>query len=343
MLRWILLAAVVANAPANESIAGDEEVFIPPVAASPAADGGWTLHLAARVQEPERDSVKRNVLLSAVRAALAIEDIADADERARFTTLARPFLADDESGKRPQIRLAGRVWPLSVTGGDGWADADLALTADDAALLATDDAATAVLAAGDDRTFAGRVALVADGGEALIVDLDDTCKISEVRNKRRLLTNTFLRPWQPVSGMAAWLTTLAAGRPVHVVSASPWELYAPLAAWWRESGFPTAHWHLRRAGLGNLSAPPERHKQPVITGLLARWPTTRFILVGDSGERDPEIYAGIAREHPGRVVRIVIRDVTGEGPEAARWQATFAGLPAGMWTIGLPPTSTPLP
>lgn len=36
----------------------------------------------------------------------------------------------------------------------------------------------------------------------------------------------------------------------------------------------------------------------------------RFVLVGDSGQRDPEIYSNLLREHPGRVLGIYIRDVS---------------------------------
>jgi len=59
----------------------------------------------------------------------------------------------------------------------------------------------------------------------------------------------------------------------------------------------------------------------------------RFILIGDSGEADPEIYASIARRYPQQVIRIFIRDVTGEGEKARRYQKTFKGLPKSLWTV----------
>ena len=37
-----------------------------------------------------------------------------------------------------------------------------------------------------------------------------------------------------------------------------------------------------------------------------------FILVGDSGMLDPEVYEGIAQNHPGRILTVYIRDVSGE-------------------------------
>jgi phosphatidate phosphatase APP1 len=44
--------------------------------------------------------------------------------------------------------------------------------------------------------------------------------------------------------------------------------------------------------------------------ILAAYPTLPFILVGDSGEQDPEIYRALVHDHPGRVLAVYIRDVT---------------------------------
>ena len=70
-----------------------------------------------------------------------------------------------------------------------------------------------------------------------------------------------------------------------------------------------------------------------IEPLLSGWPKRRFVLVGDSGERDPEVYGEIARRHPDRVHRIFIRDVTGERSDAARYKEAFRDVPAGSWSV----------
>ncbi|GMU42899.1 MAG: hypothetical protein AMXMBFR25_08850 [Lysobacterales bacterium] len=71
----------------------------------------------------------------------------------------------------------------------------------------------------------------------------------------------------------------------------------------------------------------------VIAAPLAGFPRRRFLLVGDSDEADPEIYAEIARAHPTQVVGIRIRDVSGEGADAPRYAQSFAGLPATLWQV----------
>src|SRR3546814_6066391 len=59
------------------------------------------------------------------------------------------------------------------------------------------------------------------------------------------------------------------------------------------------------------------HKLALIRNMLELYDQFPFVLIGDSGQRDPEIYAQVVREHPGRVAAIYIRDVT-RNPERDR-------------------------
>ena len=43
-----------------------------------------------------------------------------------------------------------------------------------------------------------------------------------------------------------------------------------------------------------------------------------MVLIGDSGERDPEIYRQVVLRHPGRVLAIYVRDVAPERHAAVR-------------------------
>ena len=67
--------------------------------------------------------------------------------------------------------------------------------------------------------------------------------------------------------------------------------------------------------------------------LIGRFPNRRFVLVGDSGERDPEIYAALARKHPQQIIRVWIRDVTGEPAGAERYEKAFRDLPVESWQV----------
>jgi phosphatidate phosphatase APP1 len=121
----------------------------------------------------------------------------------------------------------------------------------------------------------------------------------------------------------------------HYVSASPWQLYQPLAEFLAARKFPAGTFHMKlfrlkdRTAL-NLFGAQEDYKRGVIEPLLKRFPHDRFVLVGDTGEQDPKIYAGLARDYP-QVSRILIRSVAGE--TAADYRQTFAGLAADRWQV----------
>jgi phosphatidate phosphatase APP1 len=126
------------------------------------------------------------------------------------------------------------------------------------------------------------------------------------------------------------------GTRFHYLSGSPHPLQPALAGFLRAEGFPEGSLHLREVQViedlfgetGTFA-----HKRAVLDALLAAAPARRFVLVGDSGERDPEIYGATARAWPGRILAIRIRDVTGESREAARYVEAFRDLPEDLWAV----------
>jgi hypothetical protein len=79
-----------------------------------------------------------------------------------------------------------------------------------------------------------------------------------------------------------------------------------------ESHFPPGSMHLRDDGkmLARLVETPGQAKRDAILKILADFPKRRFVLIGDSGEIDLEIYTRIAMDHPDQIFKIYIRDVT---------------------------------
>ena len=53
----------------------------------------------------------------------------------------------------------------------------------------------------------------------------------------------------------------------------------------------------------------KEHKRKAIEDILRTYPKLKFVLIGDSGEKDPEIYASLMRRHPERIRAIYIRSV----------------------------------
>jgi phosphatidate phosphatase APP1 len=196
-----------------------------------------------------------------------------------------------------------------------------------------------LLEANDSRAFIGTIHILSNSGVSVISDIDDTIKVTEVRDREALLLNTFCRPFQSVDGMAelyrAWQTN---GAQFHYLSASPWQLYIPLAEFIGKAGFPAGTFHMKDFRVKDstflaLLGDPEKFKLKLIRPLFEQFPQRTFILVGDSGEKDPEIYGQIAREFPKQVRAICIRDVTDESRTSDRYHRAFRDVPAASCVV----------
>ena len=69
-----------------------------------------------------------------------------------------------------------------------------------------------------------------------------------------------------------------------------------------------------------MASMPASSSSPLaaIETILAFYPQLRFLLIGDNGQRDVEIYARAVRDFPGRVAAVFIRDVAGSSKQGAR-------------------------
>ncbi|MHA0036064.1 phosphatidate phosphatase App1 family protein [Deinococcus sp. PESE-13] len=166
-----------------------------------------------------------------------------------------------------------------------------------------------------------------------VTDLDDTVIVTGVRQggaARVLRQNALTRPVFP--GVQALLQAEAARGPMVYLSNSPEGLGAPLQELLGTRGFPAGPLLLRDFP----SVSGAQHKGQALD-TLARQTGATFTLLGDSGERDPEIYAAFVRAWPGRVERILIRDVV-SGERHAEVERLLGGLGvAWEWLPGAQP------
>ena len=117
----------------------------------------------------------------------------------------------------------------------------------------------------------------------------------------------------------------------HYVSSSPWQLFSALEDFVRLPNFHVAASTCEHSGCGTtvlrrLMLFRRKGKGAEIRSILRRFPNRNFILVGDSGERDPEIYGGIARRFPHQVQTIYIRQLGSRPLGEARIEKAFRGL-----------------
>jgi phosphatidate phosphatase APP1 len=183
----------------------------------------------------------------------------------------------------------------------------------------------------DERRFrvapASLQVFAAKPGVAVISDIDDTVLDSQVRSKRKLV-------WKVLTSNARKLKTFAGapelyralakkGYPIVFVSGSPINLYTRLRRFFGLRGFPAAPLMLKNLGRGEGSdslLEQQAYKLKRIDEVAALLPGYRLILIGDSGEKDPEIYARAAKKRPKQVKAILIHDVTGEKQSASRFR-----------------------
>lgn len=156
----------------------------------------------------------------------------------------------------------------------------------------------------------------------VISDIDDTVLVTDATNLLQTARLTFLGNAYtrlPFAGIAAFYRALQSGpvttlfNPIYFVSSSPWNLYDLLVDFFRIQGIPKGPILLRDFGLNKelLSAAGHHtHKLAMIRKVLDVNPQLPFVLIGDSGQQDPEIYAQVVRENPGRIRAVYIRDVT---------------------------------
>jgi phosphatidate phosphatase APP1 len=158
----------------------------------------------------------------------------------------------------------------------------------------------------------------------VISDIDDTVIRTDATSLVRMARTVFLRNARtrlPFAGAAAFYRALAAGgsrggpNPLFYVSNGPWNLFDLLDEFLDLQGFPPRplmflrNWGIDASGI--LPTDARRHKLGAIDRILDTYADLPFLLIGDSGEHDPEIYAEVVRRHGPRIAGVFIRDVGG--------------------------------
>lgn len=158
---------------------------------------------------------------------------------------------------------------------------------------------------------------------AVISDIDDTVLRSDAVNLLRMARNVLLgnaRTRLPFAGVAAFYRALFGGpdgasmNPLFYVSSSPWNLYDLLSQFFHLHHIPVGPvLLLRNWGISEEELLPlhnRRYKLRTIESILDTYTDFPFVLIGDSGQEDPEIYAEIVHRYPGRIAAVYIRNVS---------------------------------
>jgi phosphatidate phosphatase APP1 len=186
----------------------------------------------------------------------------------------------------------------------------------------------------------------------VISDIDDTIVLTGATDPLTMarivvLNNPHTR--LPFEGVAAFYQALRKGgdgegyNPIFYVSSSPWNLYDLLIDFLNINGIPVGPLFLRDVGLDKdrlIKTGHHEHKLKQIHTILNTHPELPFILIGDSGQEDPEIYQEVVREYPGRIQAVYIRDVTLDERDGSIRNIIKAAHESGVEMLLVPDTVT---
>jgi phosphatidate phosphatase APP1 len=169
----------------------------------------------------------------------------------------------------------------------------------------------------------GSVFIPHDYQYAFISDIDDTFLISHSSKMRKRLYVLFTENAQsrkPFDGVVNHYQLLAkAGatsnipNPFFYVSSSEWNLYDYIKEFCRNNEMPQGVFLLSqikrlkdflKTGQGNHS-----EKYVRIVRILKAFPHQKYILLGDDSQQDPEIYAALVRDFPGKIFAVYLRRI----------------------------------
>ena len=259
----------------------------------------------------ERDSTVRNLLNTYKR--IRAHPIRHARIEATIDDTRAEIVADDEGFFRAWVDLKT---PLDRT--KAWTEATLRL-----------------IEPAEARGIAARTLVrvpTADAAFGIISDLDDTVIQSRVSNFLLAVRTVMLgnaRTRLPFPGVAALYQALEKGgdskhlNPFYYVSSSPWNIHDLIAEFIQLQAIPEGpiclrDWDVSADAL--TSSRLKRHKEPLIREIMDATDPLPFILIGDSSQKDPEIYSEIVRGYPGRVLAVYIRNVESNPERSASIQ-----------------------
>lgn len=336
---WCVSACLCAS-----ELKSDEKISFYPAVAHINADGKVEANVNAWIYEDARRPGAKNTLALWMKLDLKKLSLAEMEN---FEARTQLFRFDSVRNKEVKAAFDETTsYKFPATDRHGFSKKKILLDPDNLVLIKNSQqqvrwlSFNAVLATNDARHFSGQLMLLPNTGLSVISDIDDTIKDTHVLDRHELMMNTFVRPFKSIVGMADIYNSLAkydARTSFHYISGSPHQLYPVLQDFLRDNEFPKGSLHLRRVKIHEelfaKGSTTQRHKLIEIRALLEQFPQRQFVLIGDSGESDPETYAEAVKAYPKQIIGIYIRDVTGQMADNDRYQKTFANTPASLWHI----------
>lgn len=154
-------------------------------------------------------------------------------------------------------------------------------------------------------------------GIGIISDVDDTIFETYATDLLMSARMTFINNSTTriaIAGMAslyqAIISTTSVPQPVFYITSSSWSLYSLMSEFLDLQNFPRGPLLMQKIGMTNnkLLRRGHGHKTQKIMRIFDITKNQRFILIGDNGQADRQIYHEIANLYPDRIAAVCIRD-----------------------------------
>lgn len=163
-----------------------------------------------------------------------------------------------------------------------------------------------IFVVGDDVTF------------GIVSDIDDTVISTSLPRMFLAAYNTFVKhegTRRVVPGMAPLYRALLAehpGAPTVYVSTGAWNTAPPLTRFLKNHGYPMGPLLLTDWGPTNTGwfRSGRQHKRACLDRLARDFPHIRWVLVGDDGQHDLEVYSDFSEARPECIEAVAIRQLT---------------------------------
>jgi phosphatidate phosphatase APP1 len=152
----------------------------------------------------------------------------------------------------------------------------------------------------------------------IVSDIDDTVMVTALPRPLLAAWNTFVldeHARTPVAGMSVLYERLVrehAGSPVVYLSTGAWNVAPTLTRFLSRNLYPAGSLLLTDWGPTHdrLFRSGKQHKRENLARLATEFPRLKWLLIGDDGQHDEELYGEFARAHPGNVAAVCIRQLS---------------------------------
>ncbi|SDZ30112.1 Phosphatidate phosphatase APP1 [Herbiconiux ginsengi] len=179
--------------------------------------------------------------------------------------------------------------------------------------------------------------IVAPGTDfGVVCDIDDTVMVTVLPRPFLAFWNTFVLDEHariPTPGMAVFLERMMTehpGAPVIYLSTGAWNVAPTLSRFLSRNLYPRGPLLLTDWGPTHdrFFRSGREHKETNLRRLAAEFPDIRWVLIGDDGQHDEEIYGEFALDHPDHVRAIAIRQLSTSEAVLAGGRSKLDQLPA---------------